>query len=180
MSKYIKIDESKDSSKHITLIAKIILFLTFIFKGWLLAEMQYMVTGDTSGTFSIAISYIVVGAIPFLLFLLANWLAYSGFSKSKYCPVTEDLRCMVNKKTFCINLCIITGVSNLIAGALNFIAYYYSVSITLVLIVIPVIMSIFTSVTMLITLIAIVGRKNARGLVVSMCGPSFMLMALLR
>ena len=157
-----------------------VLFLTFIFKGWLLAEMQYMVTGNIAGVFSSAASYLVVATLPFILFLLANWLAYSGFSKSKYCPINEDLRCMIDKKTFCVNLCIITGVSNIIAGALNFIAYYYSISITIVLIIIPVVMSIFTSITMLVTLIAIVGKKNARGLVISMCGPSFILMALLR
>ncbi len=179
LKKVILADNNKNN-KPILYAMRFLLFLTFIFKGWLLADMQYMATGNIAGVLSSTVSYLIVGMVPFLLFLFASYLSYSTFSSSKYAPVNQELRVLVNKDTYYINLMIITCVSNIIAGALNFVAYFYSISITLVIILVPIIMSLFTVVTMMSTLIAMTGKKNAKSLIVSMCGPSFILFALLR
>ncbi len=172
--------DNDSKNKSIIYATRFIVFLTFIYKSWLAAEMQIVTGGTNSWLISVVGNYIMMGAIPFLLYLLGNWAAYSTFSRSKFCPADKDFNCLVTKNTFNINMNIIVCVSNLIAGSLAFIGYYYSISITLMIVVLPIIMSVFTVVTLIITLIAMVGKENAKGLIVSMSGPSILLLMVLR
>lgn len=168
------------TTRYILKALRAFLFATFVYKGWLAAEMQYNAFGGGLGSFALPLIYILMGVLPYLMFLLGSSMAYNSYGKSKYAPIDEYNNGYVTRNGFNVTLTTIACVSNIIAGSLNFVAYFCRASITFVMIVMPTIMAILTIITMLLVMLCAVGTKNARQLFVSMAIPCVFLLLLLR
>lgn len=166
--------------KNIIHVTRFIVFLTYIYRLWIVAEMQYGAVGDFGGVYSLPLYYIITPLIPFLFYLASCALSYGTFSISKYCPANSESICKVNRYTYYINLSIVSAIGNIIMGTLNFVAYYYSLSITMIIVIMPLAVGILMVGLFIGILVMHTGKQNIRQLLVSMSFPSCILLALMR
>lgn len=160
---------------------KFILPLTFVFKMWFFAELQY---NDLAYQFGAIVgrivTYVTCGVIPYLLTLLAVSLSYNSFSRSRYSPCDEMSNCSISKKTYSSIAYFVVSIANILCGLLNFVAYGAPISISFVVILIPTIMSIFSVVAIVGLLYTECQKGELKQLITSMALPCIILLLLLR
>lgn len=178
---FLHIENNQKSRLYVN-IARTIMYFTFIFKIWLLAEMQANAYSSIIGgeVMSRVVLYLGNSLVAFLLAVLAVSLSYTIFSRSKYSPVDANCYCRVNKPTYNVMAYTAISICNFLCGCLNFVAYSYAVSIVFVTLVIPIIMSVIAIAILIAMMYSECQKGELKQLLTSMTLASIIYVLLLR
>lgn len=178
--KFLHIDNF-DQKNIILKVLKYVLPLTFIYKVWFLAELQYNNYGLNLGAFTGRVFiYAVSGVVAYALALLAVSFSFGILYKSKYSPCDENCTCRINKPTYTAVAYFTICISNILCGTLNFIAYAQPISIAFILLLMPTILSFF-AICGIVALLSLECKKGEfKQLLTSMALPSIIFLLFLR
>lgn len=173
------IDENKQNTWLSVL--KGLLPLTFVFKMWFLAELQYNYIAQSLGAFGGRfIAYLISGMVAYILCLLAVSLSYNSFCRSKYSPCDQMQNCKISKKAYMIISYSVICVANILCGILNFVAVAAPISISFIVILLPTILSVFSVVAIVAIMNKLCQKGEFKQLMTAMAWPCIILLLLLR
>ena len=173
--------QNEKISKNILMITRLCLFFALIYRGWLLAEMQfYTLGGMLQGSFGRVVVYLTTGLISYLFFHLSASFSFNSLFRSKYSPIDENNVMMFSRNGYLIVFNIVAICTSILVGSLNFIAFYVHASTTLIIILLPVLAGIVNLIIFLLLMAIHVGKNRLRELFVSMSIPSIIMLILMR
>lgn len=172
----------KDVKKNTVLTVLTALFpITYIFKMWYESEMIFNVYGIDLGNFiGRFISYGANAFVGYLLAFGAIMWAYSVFSRSKYSPIDDANNCMVNKQTFIAICYFIFCIANIVAGLLNFVAYFMPISTVFITVLLPKIVNIFALIAIFWVLYLECKKEKFKELFTAIAIPFIIMLLLVR
>lgn len=150
---------NNNKNKTIVRVLRIIMMLTFVYKGFLFADGTY--NSNTSNGLGAASSTMYAGLLigvalsTALLGWLTTYFSFTIFSRSKYAPTRADGVVDMSYCTYHANAYISIIIANLVIGSISLIAFYNNILSALIICVI----SKLVIVAMIVLFDVLIGRK---------------------
>lgn len=162
-------------------VLKSVLPLSFVFKTWFLAELEYNQLGIMLGeVWGRILTYLLSGVVAYVLAILAVSFSYGSFYRSKYSPCDEMSNCLISRQTYTSIAYFAIVIANILCGIFNFVACFVPISISFIIWLFPTITSLFAVVSIIVMLNIECGKGEFKQLMTAMAWPSILLLLLLR
>lgn len=139
---------NNSKNKNLVRVMRFVLLLTFIYRGFLIADGTYngnLAIGFGTGSTAIYVAILLgSGLVTGMIAWLATSLTFSIISRSAFAPIRTDGVAAITYCSYHFNAYAAMSLGNIIIGSLSFIAFYNNILSALIIYVISKIITIFT------------------------------------